>query len=65
MTGAIKGIDPHTRRHFEWNQTLCRPGQGSVGGRPLQDLRRQRAPRLSAARRTARPPRPRTAKTAL
>ena len=53
MVGAVKGIDPEDRPLLRRHQEIRRPGEEPERGRPLQDLRRQCPPRLSAPRQAA------------
>ena len=49
MLGAVKGIDPDTGHHYDDTKRYVDQLKGSESSKTLQDLRRQRAPRLSEA----------------
>ena len=50
MVGAVRGIDPKTGNYYDDTKRYVDPVEEPERRRPLQDLRRQRAPRLSAPR---------------
>ena len=49
MLGAVQGIDPETGHTFDDTKRYIDQVQALGRGQPLQDLRGQRAPCLSAA----------------
>ena len=58
MVGAVQGIDPETGPLLRRHQALHRPARGAERREPQEDLRRQCAQGLWAARRRAQPARP-------